>query len=1085
MSVFTEIQKERSALRSVLTDPTIGMRKLIIEEFYPDKAHFIYELLQNAEDTGATEVTFSLEPKLLVFEHDGKPFTKNDVLAITNVGSSDKEDNEDQIGRFGIGFKAVFGYTKQPRIFSRDFNFKISDMVWPEELPPADGLGNRTRFEFPLGGENKDPIQAYEETKEGLDDFNEITLLFLNNIQSIHSQIGDTESLRTKCINHDDGHIEILNEVNGESTSKHYLRFKEPVKNDPNLFVSIAFELSFLKDIDTYDKNKPVAQQLKVKAANPGMVAVFLPCVKEQSGLRFHLHAPLLTPISRDSVKDTPQNEPFRDQLAELSARSLEKIRDLELLTVDFLKVLPLPATDEDDELGKFYVPIRESIVNAMDHDPLTPTASESHAPAKVLFLADRSMKKLITSDDLAELYSQAECTDNEGKSPPDWVAPAPRSNRAGKFIQGLQVTNLEAKKFIENLIHALTYYAGGDYQQFYHWHRAKDAKWHLKLYSFLYTELINKNESWNNPLLNQLKSCEIVIISKADSNNDDDGTHNKGSECYFSGDVAISNPALNFVDPEAHSPCDNESTEEAKRARQFLEKIGVNEVGEKEQVEAILEERYNQQAFEDSEERPAPETRLKDLKRFIALVSEEPDTASIFKPYFILQDSDNDWCTPEQIFIDDPFEKTWLSAYHEAIKELDEKSLRYALSPSYLEMNVDTEQFIKFAEKVGASTQLIPMETDWYNNPNEEYLSQAPGATYTDYSRGQDYIIKHLDSILENNNIELSRAVWNSMNAIDDEFDGEEKSSSWLMPVNNPLHALNKKNDANAAHYCPSQLVFTLREKCWIPQKDGENIKFVCPANADSKLLPPDFDFTTGAGWLQAIKFGSASDSLTPENPDQEIETSDLMEKLEDTGFTVKDEEDLKRLKEFSRASPEKQEQAMEYVRAFPPEDLPVKRVNNPERRKVKVQETAKKAPRRETTQRKRAISKEGGKVRKEAATYLSSNYTNHDNIMICQVCERALPFKKLEDNKYYFESVEFLGRLKNHHKENYLALCANHAAMYKHANPSKDDMLELFNEIEDNKLRLKLADNDEHIYFTEAHLADLRAVLTTEDEN
>lgn len=28
----------------------------IFEDFYPDRAHFVYELLQNAEDAGATEV---------------------------------------------------------------------------------------------------------------------------------------------------------------------------------------------------------------------------------------------------------------------------------------------------------------------------------------------------------------------------------------------------------------------------------------------------------------------------------------------------------------------------------------------------------------------------------------------------------------------------------------------------------------------------------------------------------------------------------------------------------------------------------------------------------------------------------------------------------------------------------------------------------------------------------------------------------------------------------------------------------------------------------------------------------------------
>ena len=46
--------------------------------FYPDPAHFIYELLQNAEDMEATEVSFKLFPDKLIFEHNG---TKRENLS--------------------------------------------------------------------------------------------------------------------------------------------------------------------------------------------------------------------------------------------------------------------------------------------------------------------------------------------------------------------------------------------------------------------------------------------------------------------------------------------------------------------------------------------------------------------------------------------------------------------------------------------------------------------------------------------------------------------------------------------------------------------------------------------------------------------------------------------------------------------------------------------------------------------------------------------------------------------------------------------------------------------------------------------
>lgn len=46
--------------------------KNLLTELYPDNAHFIYELLQNAEDAQATNVSFYLHKDKLVFEHDGK-----------------------------------------------------------------------------------------------------------------------------------------------------------------------------------------------------------------------------------------------------------------------------------------------------------------------------------------------------------------------------------------------------------------------------------------------------------------------------------------------------------------------------------------------------------------------------------------------------------------------------------------------------------------------------------------------------------------------------------------------------------------------------------------------------------------------------------------------------------------------------------------------------------------------------------------------------------------------------------------------------------------------------------------------------
>ena len=60
MTFLEEVRAKRKKLADVLSDEEYSGIRSIVEELYPDRAHFIYELLQNAEDAGATEASFRL-----------------------------------------------------------------------------------------------------------------------------------------------------------------------------------------------------------------------------------------------------------------------------------------------------------------------------------------------------------------------------------------------------------------------------------------------------------------------------------------------------------------------------------------------------------------------------------------------------------------------------------------------------------------------------------------------------------------------------------------------------------------------------------------------------------------------------------------------------------------------------------------------------------------------------------------------------------------------------------------------------------------------------------------------------------------
>src|SRR5208282_5980461 len=81
----------------------------LLGQLYSERTHFIFELIQNAEDAGATELAFDLLEDRLELRHDGRPFTEADVRGVCGVGKSGKSLTA--IGQFGIGFKSVYAYT--------------------------------------------------------------------------------------------------------------------------------------------------------------------------------------------------------------------------------------------------------------------------------------------------------------------------------------------------------------------------------------------------------------------------------------------------------------------------------------------------------------------------------------------------------------------------------------------------------------------------------------------------------------------------------------------------------------------------------------------------------------------------------------------------------------------------------------------------------------------------------------------------------------------------------------------------------------------------------------------------------------
>src|SRR5258708_28551587 len=58
----------------------------LLGQLYSERTHFIFELIQNAQDAGATDLTFTLFADRLQVTHDGRDFTVADLRSICGVG---------------------------------------------------------------------------------------------------------------------------------------------------------------------------------------------------------------------------------------------------------------------------------------------------------------------------------------------------------------------------------------------------------------------------------------------------------------------------------------------------------------------------------------------------------------------------------------------------------------------------------------------------------------------------------------------------------------------------------------------------------------------------------------------------------------------------------------------------------------------------------------------------------------------------------------------------------------------------------------------------------------------------------------
>jgi len=380
----------------------------VISNLYSEKSHFIYEILQNAEDVEATRIIFDLKENFLKITHNGNLFKSVNVDAITAVGYSPKLNELNKIGKFGIGFKSVFGFTVSPEIHSGNYHFKITKFIVPEEIDPID-CGDDTIIIIPFNHSKLKPDEAYKIIKEKLEDLKTESILFLRNIQNIQWESNESKGYYLKADINICRNIKWICVDSQKDDGHEYLVFDKDIQiEDKTLKIEVAYY------VDLKENNQKFIAHL-----HNTKLSVYFP-TKEKIELNFLLQAPYKTTPNRETIdfKDA-QNEIITKEISELVVMSLSKLKKLGFINIAFIdKVLPIDAKSHT-----LYATIRRRVIKYFNEEALLPTyekggytkASQALlARGKILadFLKNNDIKLLFEK----ETWLSTEIT--EGKTP-------------------------------------------------------------------------------------------------------------------------------------------------------------------------------------------------------------------------------------------------------------------------------------------------------------------------------------------------------------------------------------------------------------------------------------------------------------------------------------------------------------------------------------------------------------------------------------------------------------------------------------------------------------------------------------------
>jgi len=775
MSLYEKIRSKKAVWEH---EEVRNIIPFISEQLYSTKTQLIFELLQNAEDactrlkrSGVEKkysILFNLSPNGLRVFHNGIPFDDEDVDSICSVLRGTKTDDATLIGKFGIGFKSVYQFTVEPKIYSNNnyggtsHNFVIKKFVLPYPIDPSqDNHEDETIIEVPFNQPRKSSNDAYKEIREKLATLDKKNLLFLKSIEEIAWTDGKNRGRYVKQQENSNGIKYVtLSDLKGREVIKEkWLVFEKHINDDEKQpTVEIAYKLN-----EDETSIEPIRNSRLYTYFETGKTTF----------LNFLIHGPFHTTPARDNIREDEWNDNLIAEISILVKQSMEKIKQIGLFDISYLRTLPINYEDfqEND-----FNPISETVKIAFQEGEYLPSHDGGFINSKQALLGTVSeLRTLMSNEDLLDLYGK-ECY---------WLNEQITERRTPllrKYLMDeLEIPEITPESFGRTLTEDFL--------------NQKNDEWLIDLYSFLYV----RPNLWRKGDRHRRAGVFLSkpIIRKQDN--------------------TLTQPFDEDSQPLVFLPNDSETISipliksnlaKDKQAFSFFKELGLTEPDKTDYIITKILPKYNSKNISKDE-------NINDLKvisegltksnnklKKDQLLNKLEETKILYAYNYVTEESK--YLTPSSIYLSECYSKeNTLDIYFDgnnSIWFLDNRYLNDFSQKLFIEMGVNSEIIVKYTQPNFSGYVIL-------NKPWQEYRRGVSGFD-------PDCTIDGLRHALRTITVKKSVIIWNLIKKYKDTIHGIIETSS----------RADYKHKSESEEYSAMGQLLTRYE--WIPDVEGNFFK-------------------------------------------------------------------------------------------------------------------------------------------------------------------------------------------------------------------------------------------------------------------